>query len=133
VDPFVRLPERLNQSDVRYVVIGVWGINYCAQSGGTIFTTRDRTVFLPPDAENLAIAWNCFEQCGLSLVCNKEPLDRPHDVWLRRRVFIVDGVNVPVAPLKDLVISKAKAGREKDRLFLATHKDALKQFQRTES
>ena len=52
------------------------------------------------------------------------------DVWPRRRVFHVDGVEVPVASLKDIVASKAAAGRPKDRLFLATHEDALRQLGR---
>jgi hypothetical protein len=46
-------------------------------------------------------------------------------VWRRRRVFRVNGVDVPVARLADIVTSKAAAGRLKDRLFLATHAEAL--------
>jgi len=48
------------------------------------------------------------------------------DVFSRRRVFEVEGVQIGVARLKDIVASKAAAGREKDRLFLATHAEALK-------
>ena len=51
-----------------------------------------------------------------------------YDVWSRRRTFIIDGVEIPVASLADIVQSKADAGREKDRLFLATHEDALQQL-----
>jgi hypothetical protein len=47
-------------------------------------------------------------------------------VYEGRRTFRVDEVSVPVARLRDIVASKAAAGREKDRLFLASHKDALK-------
>lgn len=49
-------------------------------------------------------------------------------VWPERRTFIVDGVEIPVARLSHIVESKAAAGREKDRLFLATHADALRQL-----
>jgi hypothetical protein len=42
-----------------------------------------------------------------------------------RRAFLVEGVPIPVARLRDIVASKAAAGREKDRLFLATHAEAL--------
>jgi hypothetical protein len=52
------------------------------------------------------------------------------DVWSRRRVFKVEGVEVPVASLKDIVASKAAAGRPKDRLFLATHEEALRELGR---
>ena len=50
------------------------------------------------------------------------------DVWARRRTFKVQGIDVPVAALSDIVASKAAAGRPKDQLFLATHEDALRQL-----
>jgi hypothetical protein len=49
-------------------------------------------------------------------------------VWNDRRIFVVDGEQIPVARLAYIVKSKAAAGREKDRLFLATHAAALKQL-----
>lgn len=49
-------------------------------------------------------------------------------VWNERRIFVVDGVEIPVARLAHIVESKAAAGREKDRLFLATHAEALRQL-----
>ena len=48
------------------------------------------------------------------------------DVFPRRRGFLLEGVEVQVASLRDIVASKAAVGREKDRLFLATHAEALK-------
>jgi predicted nucleotidyltransferase len=54
-------------------------------------------------------------------------------VWLRRRVFRSEGVEVPVARLSDIVASKAAAGRPKDRLFLATHEESLRTLMRRES
>ena len=47
-------------------------------------------------------------------------------VFSRRRVFLVEGIPIPVARLQDIVVSKAAAGREKDRLFLAAHAEALR-------
>lgn len=49
-------------------------------------------------------------------------------VWRERRKFLVEGVELPVARLLHIVQSKHAAGRDKDRLFLATHKDALEQL-----
>jgi predicted nucleotidyltransferase len=46
-------------------------------------------------------------------------------VYAGRRPFLVDGVRIDVARLHDIVASKAAAGRPKDRLFLATHEQAL--------
>ncbi len=49
-------------------------------------------------------------------------------VWSERRRFIMDGVEIPVARLSHIVRSKTAAGRDKDRLFLATHADSLRQM-----
>lgn len=48
------------------------------------------------------------------------------EVWKGRRTFLVQGVRIPVARLTHIVRSKAAAGRPKDRLFLATHEEALR-------
>ena len=45
--------------------------------------------------------------------------------WAAHRVFEVEGVAIPVARLAHIVESKAAAGREKDRIFLAAHREAL--------
>jgi hypothetical protein len=49
-------------------------------------------------------------------------------VWAERRTFIIDGVDVPTARLRHIVESKHATGRDKDKLFLATHRDALEQL-----
>ena len=51
-------------------------------------------------------------------------------VWNERREFLIEDVPVPVARLVHIVTSKHAAGRDKDRLFLATHRDALEQLLR---
>jgi hypothetical protein len=53
-------------------------------------------------------------------------------VWKERRAFRVDDVEVPVARLLHIVQSKHAAGRDKDRLFLATHREALQELLRRE-
>jgi len=47
------------------------------------------------------------------------------EVMAGRRVYLLEGVEVPVARLSHVVRSKAAAGRPKDLLFLATHEEAL--------
>ena len=162
MDKFVSLVRAFNQTPVRFLVIGVWGANYYAHSGATLFTTQDRDLFLPLEARNLTTAWAICESEGLSIWSAGELLDRPHDeelpkrvvqhrattrasdgagldvdlslvmegfafdaVWAERRTFVVDEVAIPVARLAHIVASKAAVGREKDRLFLATHAQAL--------
>ena len=48
-----RLLRELDRRAVRYVTIGVWGANYYALSGSTVFHTEDRDLFLPLEPENL--------------------------------------------------------------------------------
>jgi hypothetical protein len=164
-DAFHQLVQELGRRHVRFVMIGVAGANYFATNAGTLFTTEDRDLFLPPDPDNLLRAWQGCETVGLTLWCGNEPLDMPRDrfladasitrralvragdehgllvdltlvmaghdfetVWNERRIFLVEGVEIPVARLTHIVRSKAAVGRDKDRLFLATHADALKQL-----
>jgi hypothetical protein len=49
-------------------------------------------------------------------------------VWTERRAFLIDGAEIQVASLQQIVSSKYQADRPKDRLFLATHHDALEQL-----
>jgi hypothetical protein len=53
-------------------------------------------------------------------------------VWNERKRFVVDAVEISVARLLHIVTSKHAAGRDKDRLFLATHRDALEQLLKRE-
>ena len=48
--------------------------------------------------------------------------------WTERRAFRIEDVEVPTARLRHIVESKLAAGRDKDKLFLAAHKDALEQL-----
>jgi hypothetical protein len=164
LEPFPKLIRALLKVRVRFVLIGIAGANYFAETAGLVFTTQDRDLFLPPDPGNELKAWQVCRQEGLELSCGDEPLGEPldaflaekvvvnralvrargndllidltlvmagfefEDVWAKRRVFKVQGVDVPVASLSDIVASKARAGRPKDQLFLATHEDALRQL-----
>ena len=49
-------------------------------------------------------------------------------VWEEGRTFLMDGVEIPVARLSHIIRSKAATNREKDRLFLSTHAERLRQM-----
>jgi len=163
VGPFATLLAELDARRVRFLVIGVWGVNCYAKDAGAIFRTLDRDLFLPCDAANLLRAWEACDAAGLEMTCAGEPLDEPRDAWLagriverkaltratlgtdlvvdltlvmagfdfetvwpERRAFVSEGAPLPVARLSHILESKAAAGRDKDRLFLATHAEALR-------
>jgi len=48
--------------------------------------------------------------------------------WNGRRIFRDEEVDIPVARISHIVESKARAGRPKDRLFLATYEERLRQL-----
>jgi hypothetical protein len=87
VDPLLPLVRFLHTERVKFVGIGVAGANYYAPGGSTIFTTTDRDLFLPLDADNLVACWRACEEAGLTLWSGNEPLDRPRDRWLAERVI----------------------------------------------
>lgn len=102
MDLFVRLLHELNVVSVRYVVIGVAGANYYAARSLATFVTKDRDLFLPPDAENELNVWSACERAGLQLWTGDEPLGQPRDRWLAER--IVERRMVVAAIAGDLII-----------------------------
>jgi len=80
-----RLFQSLHAFQVRYLVIGVSGADLHAKQIQARFQTKDLDLFLPLDAENLLACWRACEAAGLTLWCNREPLDTPRDLWLARR------------------------------------------------
>lgn len=73
MEPFLRLLHELNTAGVRYVVIGVAGANYYAARSLSAFVTRDRDLFLPPDADNELRAWSLCERLGF-LITHEQAL-----------------------------------------------------------
>ena len=55
------------------------------------------------------------------------------EAWGARRIFRVGEIELPVARLRHIIESKRSAGRDKDRLFLATHADLIQDLIKTDS
>ena len=86
MDRYTEVLGALSSAAVRYLVIGVGGVNYYTLEGHTLFNTEDRDLFLPPDPDNLLRCWQVCEAQGLDLTSRDEPLERPLDRWLAERV-----------------------------------------------
>jgi predicted nucleotidyltransferase len=106
----------------------------CEQCGLELISSgepldRPRDLLLAERVVQVAALTNATDgeglQADLTLVMTGFDFD---EVWHERAVFELAGVEVPVARLKHIVASKANAGRDKDRLFLATHAAALKEL-----
>lgn len=83
---FPALVAALLRDDVRFVLMGVAGVNLHARSAGLLFATQDYDLFLPPDPANELRAWRTCEGAGLELWCGDEPLGTPLDEVLAEQV-----------------------------------------------
>ena len=63
----------LERAGVPYVIIGVFGINLYAERAGTVLTTADCDLLLPPDAEALSKALECLKGLGYAFEAGGEP------------------------------------------------------------
>lgn len=86
VDHYTEVLGALRAAGVRYLLIGVGGVNYFTLDRQALFNTEDRDLFLPPDTDNLLRCWRVCEERGLELTSFGELLERPLDDWLARRV-----------------------------------------------
>jgi len=111
VEAFPALVAALDAERARFVLIGVWAANLHARSAAAAFTTQDYDLFLPADVDK-----------GFEF----------QEVWAERRIYLLEGVEVPAARLSHVVRSKAAAGRPKDLLSLATHEEALRDLLKRE-
>lgn len=86
MDRFTEILGRLSSAGVRFLVIGVGGVNYYATRKHVLFNTEDCDLFLPPDPENLLASWSVLEPLGFEMTSHGEPLEIPLDLWLAERV-----------------------------------------------
>lgn len=166
--PYVEACAALRRAGVRYVIVGVFGINFYARDAGSVFTTADCDLLLPADAATLRKALVALRRRGFRFEAGGEPLPEADPVvlkgivraranviarkggermdlalgiagcgfnalWRKRRRFKAEGVTLNVGPLADLVASKEKAGRPKDRVFLETYRAALEELLKQEN
>lgn len=65
-DPYRALISRFNRRGVRYVVVGMSGVNYYARSPTETFATLDYDVFLEPSLANVEVAMRCLKALGFT-------------------------------------------------------------------
>ena len=63
-DPYGELIERFNRAGVDYVVVGMSGVNYYAESAMDAFGTQDYDLFLRPSVSNAAKAIKILRELG---------------------------------------------------------------------
>ena len=66
-DPYTTVIDHFNRSGVRYVVVGLSGINYYAQNLSETFATLDYDLFLEPSLSNVRKAVQSVQALGFQL------------------------------------------------------------------
>ena len=66
-DPYRAVIHQFNRYGVRYVVVGMTGINYYAKQPAQAFTTMDYDVFVEPTLANVGKAVACLNHLGFTV------------------------------------------------------------------
>ena len=74
-DPYTELLDLFNRNNVKYVVVGMSGINYYASGAKETFTTQDFDIFIKPTIANLKKSIAIFRKLDYSLVANEQKVD----------------------------------------------------------
>ena len=64
---YLEVLKKLNTSGVRYVVVGLFGINFYSDSAVTSFATNDLDVFIDSSIDNVRKCCSCLKDRGMSL------------------------------------------------------------------
>lgn len=89
-DPYGAVIQKFNSLGVRYVVVGMAGINFYAKDARETFATLDYDIFLDPTMKNAEKAIQALQGLGFSVGTSQGPL-RPGatgELIRQRRTFI---------------------------------------------
>lgn len=85
VSGFTRALSALARAGVRFVVVGVGGVNFYARTPAQAYMTLDLDVLLAPTVENLRRALATLAELGFAFEAGREPfLDREDELVLQR-------------------------------------------------
>ncbi|MBI4341332.1 MAG: hypothetical protein HY598_03525 [Candidatus Omnitrophica bacterium] len=73
-DPYAAVIRRLNQYGVRYVVVGMAGINYYAEAPHQAFATMDYDILLEPTLANVEQTLRCLKRLRFAVGTAAGPL-----------------------------------------------------------
>ncbi len=73
-NPYTAILKKLAEEGVRYVVVGVTGINFYSDDPGRMISTEDLDIAVEPTVVNLLAAFKTLEAQAYRLEINGEPL-----------------------------------------------------------
>ncbi|MFH1790714.1 MAG: hypothetical protein ABH885_01865, partial [Candidatus Omnitrophota bacterium] len=124
----MELLDRFNLQGVRYVVVGMSGINYYASGADETFSTQDFDIFVKPTISNVEKAVSAFLELGYSLTVeerNLNGLSLKDVVKNKRTVLAADAYGIAF----DMVLAVSGftfAGMERDAKVFRVGKIPIK-------
>lgn len=85
-NPYLSTIRKFRQKRVRFLLVGVFGINHYAPEPAFAFSTLDCDILAEPTPKNLLNALKVLESDGYILESNGEPLGKL-DAWLAERII----------------------------------------------
>jgi hypothetical protein len=73
-DPYAEVIDKFNRSGVKYVIVGMSGINYYASGARDTFATQDFDIFVKPTIPNVRKALAVFRELGYILASKEKEL-----------------------------------------------------------
>jgi len=73
-DPYSELVNKFNRDGIKYVIVGMSGINYYASRPQETFATQDFDIFVKPTISNIKKAVTILEKMDYNLVVKKGAL-----------------------------------------------------------
>ena len=67
LDPYHAVVQAFVDSDIRYIVVGMSGINYYAKGSADSFGTMDYDMLIEPTIPNVEKAMHCLDRLGFTL------------------------------------------------------------------
>jgi hypothetical protein len=77
MDPYIDLCRRFENAGIRYLIIGVFGINFYAEQVGQVVTTGDCDILVPAELSTLRKALRTLITMRFVLQAGNEPLPKP--------------------------------------------------------
>ena len=115
-NPYLSALRKFRRKRVRFVLVGVFGINHYAPTPGAAYSTLDCDILVEPAPENLLKALKVLGSDGYILESNGEPLGKP-DAWLAGRIIRAKAAVTAIKDSAQIDILTGAAGYSFAKLY----------------
>lgn len=76
-DPYAELIDQFNRQGIKYVVVGMSGINYYASKAADTFATQDFDIFVKPTLSNIKKSISILKKFDYTVISNQREVSDP--------------------------------------------------------